>query len=145
LLSNNNTPKIYYQYLIGGNMLNTKKKYIACLMLTLCLVACTKTEKWGYVIDYKKEEGFWASQNTSPYQEIMSCEITFKNNLVSIKESLTRTEYTVGETNGYKVPTETTETIIGPCQYVDDKNWKCGKYQMFNGELKEGNGKMFRE
>ncbi|MEA9568218.1 hypothetical protein [Polynucleobacter sp. AP-Nickl1-40-C4] len=129
-------------------MKRMKCKYIFPILLALSLMACTKTEKWGYEINHPAEPRPTSGLAFTAYKEIKNAEVQYKNNLVSIKETYIATAHSVMWGSGLKddpIDAKTKNEIIGPCQYVDDKNWKCGKYQMFNGELKDEKGKMFRE
>jgi hypothetical protein len=127
-----------------------KGKYFFLLFFSMCLIACTKTEKWGYVVDHEAfmpKPGFGGYGETA-YKEYLTLEVQYKNNLVSLKESYKQTPYKMiwgsGMTDSV-YEEKITEAIIGPCPFVDEKNWKCGKYQMFSGELKDERGKLFRE
>jgi hypothetical protein len=128
--------------------MQTEKKYVFCLVLALNLVACTKTEKWGYEINHPAEPRPTSGLAFTAYKEIKSVEVQYKDSLVSIKEAYIATAHSIMWGSGLKdspIPEKTKNEIIGPCQYVDHKNWKCGQYQMFNGELKDENGKMFKK
>ena len=126
------------------------------LTAILLLASCTKTEKWRYEKVHPNDELIGAGYSTSAYLENTILEIIYKDNLVTIKEVYTSTAHAMRrhDTTGGKmgsieeegpVEAKLNNSIIGPCQYIDTKNWKCGTYQMFSGVLRDKNGRMFKE
>ena len=123
----------------------TQFKYIAYLSFSLCLVSCTQTDKWGYDVNHKEYPG---KAGNSAYKEMRDAEVVYNNNLLSINETLFRSEFKRywGPPMGDDViPAKTENAIVGPCPYADKKNWECGGYQMFNGQLSFKNQNMFKK
>ena len=115
------------------------------LCLALLIVACTSNEKWGYEINNKEYIG---PAGNSAYKEVRDSEVVYNNNLLSINETLSTSEhkrYWGAPMGDVIVPAKTSNTIVGPCQFADKKNWKCGNYRMFSGQLSYQNQNMIQK